>query len=164
MCKDNGKGQYSRVETVEVTGEYEVTVTMSLPDILFLSNIATDPCGLIISKEAYEKNGPEWCEKNPVGTGPFRFVSWENDVEVVYTRNENYRGVDEEGNQLPNLRYTVGKQQIVHKNHPRGKLVFVGPFRKRWKNTVGEAFMPPGGETFRFSLRFGENVPCAREA
>ena len=22
--------------------------------------------------------------------------------------------------------------------------------------------MPPGGETFRFSLRFGENVPCAR--
>ena len=32
------------------------------------------------------------------------------------------------------------------------------------KNTVGEAFMPPGGETFRFSLRFGENVPCAREA
>ena len=103
MCKDNGKGQYSRVETVEVTGEYEVTVTMSLPDILFLSNIATDPCGLIISKEAYEKNGPEWCEKNPVGTGPFRFVSWENDVEVVYTRNENYWGVDEEGNQLPYL-------------------------------------------------------------
>ena len=125
MCKDNGKGQYSRVETVEVTGEYEVTVTMSLPDILFLSNIATDPCGLIISKEAYEKNGPEWCEKNPAGTGPFRFVSWENDVEVVYTRNENYRGVDEEGNQLPYLRYTVRKQQIVHKNHPRGKLVLV---------------------------------------
>ena len=31
-------------------------VAMSLPDILFLSNIATDPCGLIISEEAYEKN------------------------------------------------------------------------------------------------------------
>ena len=45
-----------------------------------------------------------------------------------------------------------------------GKLVFVGLFWERCKKTVGEAFMPPGGETFRFSLRFGENVPCAREA
>ena len=44
------------------------------------------------------------------------------------------------------------------------KLVFVGLFWKCWNNTVGEAFMPPGGETFRFSLRFGENIPCAREA
>ena len=102
-CKDAGKGQYSRVETVEVTGEYEVVVTMSLPDILFLSNLAADPVGLIISKEAYEKNGAEWCEKNPVGTGPFKFVSWENDVEVVYTRNDNYWGKDAEGNQLPYL-------------------------------------------------------------
>ena len=56
-----------------------------------------------------------------------------------------------------------GKQRAM-KGETKDKLVFVGPFRKRWKNTVGEAFMPPGGETFRFSLRFGENVPCAREA
>lgn len=102
-CVDNGKGQYSRVEKVEVTGEYEVTITMSMPDILFLPNIAADPCGLIISQKSYEENGPEWCEKNPVGTGPFKFVSWENDVEVVYTRNENYWGKDADGNQLPYL-------------------------------------------------------------
>ena len=39
------------------------------------------------------------------------------------------------------------------------KLVFVRLFWERCKNTVGEALMPPGGETSRFSLRFGENVP-----
>lgn len=102
-CIDGGKGQYSRVASIEVTGELELVVTMSQPDILFLSNLAADPVGLIISKESYDKNGPEWCEKNPVGTGPFTFVSWENDVEVVYTKNENYWGVDAEGNQLPYL-------------------------------------------------------------
>ena len=32
------------------------------------------------------------------------------------------------------------------------------------KNTVGEAFMPPGGEMFRFSETLGENVPRTREA
>ena len=44
------------------------------------------------------------------------------------------------------------------------KLVFVGLFWKRWKITVGEAFMPPGGTMFRFFERFGENVPRTREA
>ena len=37
--------------------------------------------------------------------------------------------------------------------------MFVGLFWKRLKNTVGEAFMPPGGEMFRFSETLGENVP-----
>ena len=38
------------------------------------------------------------------------------------------------------------------------KLVFVGLFWERLRNTVGEAFMPPGGETYRLYERFGENV------
>jgi ABC-type transport system substrate-binding protein len=35
---------------------------------------------LMISKEAYDKNGPEWVKSNPVGTGPFKFVSFTPDV------------------------------------------------------------------------------------
>ena len=45
-----------------------------------------------------------------------------------------------------------------------GKLVFIGLFWKRLKNTVGEAFMPPGGEMYRFPETLGENVPRTREA
>ena len=45
-----------------------------------------------------------------------------------------------------------------------GKLVFVGLFWERYKNTVGEALMPPGGETSRFFAPLGENAPCTREA
>ena len=45
-----------------------------------------------------------------------------------------------------------------------GKLVLVGLFWKRLKNTVGEAFMPPGGEMYRFPETLGENVPRTREA
>lgn len=103
MCVDNGKPQYARVESVETTDEYTVVIHMSQPDLLLLSNMAADPSGLIISPTSFEENGAEWAEKNPVGTGPFVFESWENDVEAVYTRNENYWGVDSEGNQLPYL-------------------------------------------------------------
>ena len=83
MCVDNGKTQYARVESVETTDEYTVVVHMSQPDLLLLSNMAADPSGLIISPTSFEENGAEWAEKNPVGTGPFVFESWENDVEVV---------------------------------------------------------------------------------
>ena len=100
---ENGKSQFAKIASVEATDELTVTIKMSESDILLLANLAADPSGLIVSPTAVEENGIEWAEKNPVGTGPFVFESWENDVEVVYTRNENYWGVDADGNQLPYL-------------------------------------------------------------
>lgn len=45
----------------------------------------------IISKEAYEKNGEEWCKTHAVGTGPFILDSFVDDNKITYTKNENYR-------------------------------------------------------------------------
>jgi ABC-type transport system substrate-binding protein len=45
----------------------------------------------IISKEAFEKNGQEWCEVNIVGTGPFVFDSYVQDSSLKFKKNENYR-------------------------------------------------------------------------
>lgn len=45
----------------------------------------------ICSKEAYEKNGKEWCEINAVGTGPFKFENFIADNKVTYVKNEDYR-------------------------------------------------------------------------
>lgn len=45
----------------------------------------------ISSKEAYEKNGKEWCAINAVGTGPFKLVEFIADNRAVYKKNENYR-------------------------------------------------------------------------
>lgn len=45
----------------------------------------------ICSKEAYEKNGAEWCKIHAVGTGPFVFDSYIADTKITYKKNENYR-------------------------------------------------------------------------
>lgn len=45
----------------------------------------------ICSKEAYEKNGEEWCQTHAVGTGPFLLESFVMDNKITYTKNENYR-------------------------------------------------------------------------
>jgi peptide/nickel transport system substrate-binding protein len=44
----------------------------------------------MVSPAAVEKNGKDWAKRNPVGTGPFKFVSWERDVSIKYKKNENY--------------------------------------------------------------------------
>lgn len=53
-------------------------------------------------REAVEKYGADFF-KHPVGTGPFKFVSWEPDRKLILTRNQHYWDVDEAGNQLPYL-------------------------------------------------------------
>lgn len=45
----------------------------------------------ICSKEAYEKNGKEWCSINAVGTGPFKLENYVADNKVTYVKNEDYR-------------------------------------------------------------------------
>jgi peptide/nickel transport system substrate-binding protein len=55
----------------------------------------------IISKAAYDKNGLAWVKMNPVGTGPFKFVSFQQDVGFKVSRNSEYWKKDAQGNQLP---------------------------------------------------------------
>ncbi len=57
---------------------------------------------LIHPKEAVEKYGKDFFQ-HPVGTGPFKFVSWSPERECVLTRNTHYWGKDKDGNQLPYL-------------------------------------------------------------
>jgi ABC-type transport system substrate-binding protein len=44
----------------------------------------------MISPTAFEKNGQAWAEKNPVGTGPFQFASWQRDVAIKFKRFDGY--------------------------------------------------------------------------
>lgn len=45
----------------------------------------------ICSKEAYEKNGEEWCKTHAVGTGPFLLDNFIADNQISYVKNEDYR-------------------------------------------------------------------------
>ena len=56
----------------------------------------------IVAKEAVEKYGNQF-RRHPVGTGPFRFVAWEEGQALVLTKHENYFEKDSAGNRLPYL-------------------------------------------------------------
>jgi len=46
--------------------------------------------GTIVSKTAFDSVGKEGMRWNPVGTGPFKFASFQRDVSVKYVKNPNY--------------------------------------------------------------------------
>jgi peptide/nickel transport system substrate-binding protein len=57
----------------------------------------------MISKSAYDKNGLDWVKQNPVGTGPFKFAGFQQDVTLKYVKNPDYWKIDAQGNRLPYL-------------------------------------------------------------
>jgi peptide/nickel transport system substrate-binding protein len=81
---------FADVESVEATGDLELTITLSRPTVLLPGNLAIFAAG-IVSPTALEEQGADFGQA-PVGTGPFRFESWTKDVELVFTANDDYWG------------------------------------------------------------------------
>ena len=76
------------IESVEATGDYEVTFTLKRPMAPFLKNLAMSPFG-IASPTAFEESGDTFGD-NPVGTGPFKFVEWKRNDTIRIEKNEDY--------------------------------------------------------------------------
>jgi peptide/nickel transport system substrate-binding protein len=82
--------EMKKVESVDVVDEYTIRLNLSATDNLLIHYLAIFP-GMMISPTAFEKNGgKDWAIRNPVGTGPFTFKSWQRDVKVVYKRFDGY--------------------------------------------------------------------------
>lgn len=81
----------SIITNVEATGEYEVTFTLSAPMGAFLNNLAMSMFS-IASPAAVEANGAAYGTPavGYVCTGPYKFVKWESDVEVVLEEYEGF--------------------------------------------------------------------------
>lgn len=56
----------------------------------------------IVPREAVEKYGNDF-RRHPVGTGPFRFLAWEEGQALILRKNEHYFEKDSSGNRLPYL-------------------------------------------------------------
>lgn len=86
-----GLDDASNITSVEATGEYEVTITLSQPMGAFLNNLSMSMFS-IHSPAAIEAAGADYGTPSVgyVCTGPYKFVRWETGVEVVLERNADY--------------------------------------------------------------------------
>lgn len=77
------------IASVDIVDTYTVVVNLKNWDGTFLGQLATE-VGFMISPLSGQANDDEWCKLNPVGTGPFKFVSWEPTVKQVYEKFDGY--------------------------------------------------------------------------
>jgi len=87
--RESPRTELNLIDSIDVIDDYTLQINLTEYDQGILNTLVLQ-AGFIISKEAVEANGVDWAEKNPVGTGPFKFVKWERDVEQVYTRFDDY--------------------------------------------------------------------------
>lgn len=79
---------YDSVDSIEQTGDWELTVKLKNPDATWQYTFATTG-GQIIEKAAYEK------DKSIVGTNAYKYESRTNGSQVVLTKNDNYSTFDD---------------------------------------------------------------------
>ncbi|MFJ2047378.1 ABC transporter substrate-binding protein [Paenibacillus taichungensis] len=72
----------------EVIDEYTIKVNLEQPSQAFLGNLSQALLG-IVSPTAAKKYGDQ-LGKNPVGTGPYTFVKWDENADIVVAKNKDY--------------------------------------------------------------------------
>ncbi|MEJ2558945.1 MAG: ABC transporter substrate-binding protein [Anaerolineae bacterium] len=90
---DTGEFPYAEftwgmVDNVEVVDDSTVNITLKEVFAPFLNHLAMHPAAMV-SPAAVEEYGADF-SSHPVGTGPFKFVSWSPGVEVVLEKNPDY--------------------------------------------------------------------------
>jgi peptide/nickel transport system substrate-binding protein len=81
----------ANVDSIEQTGDHEITVTLSRPDVVFHQMMAT-PAGGVGDREFVEQAGADY--GTPDGgvncTGPFKLAEWAKGERFVFERHEGY--------------------------------------------------------------------------
>jgi len=96
-------GTVKSIETIDILDKYTVRFNLSEPDVSLPVSVMHFPTNLQ-PPEAFEA-----AAEHPIGTGPFKFVSWTRWNETRLVRFENYWETDAEGNNLPYLDEIIGK-------------------------------------------------------
>ncbi|MFE0755435.1 ABC transporter substrate-binding protein [Inquilinus sp. NPDC058860] len=83
------QGQFDKIVKAEATGPHSVVLTLAGPYPALLAQLVKLS---IVPKHVVEAVGNDAFNLKPVGSGPYKFDSWQRGVAVTLTRNDAYWG------------------------------------------------------------------------
>ena len=96
-----GSNTLQQVETYNAVNDTIFTIQLKQPFPAFLGVLTTKYCS-VLPKEVVEFYGNDF-RSNPIGTGPFKFKRWEENIKLVLRKNESYHEQNSQGKKLPYL-------------------------------------------------------------
>lgn len=105
-----GRGFFSSVNRVELIDPHTVEIVTNHPDGILLYGLA----GLItmVPPKYYQAAGSGGFAKKPIGTGPFKFVSWSEGKEIVLEANRDYWSAKQAPADRLIFRFIEGPQRL----------------------------------------------------
>ncbi len=96
-----GSWVLNKVEQFKAVNDSTFRIQLKQPFPAFLGLLTMKYCS-VVPKEIVAYYGNDF-RSNPIGTGPFKFKRWEENLKLVFRRNESYFEIDNKGKQLPYL-------------------------------------------------------------
>lgn len=96
-----GRWVLSKVNTFKAQNDSVFTIELKQPFPAFLGLLTMKYCSVVPKEitEFYQSN----FRSNPIGTGPFKFKLWKENIKLVLRKNQLYFEKDDKGNSLPYL-------------------------------------------------------------
>jgi len=96
-----GSWVLNKVERFSAINDSTFQIKLKQPFPAFLGLLTMKYCS-VVPKEVVEQYGSDF-RSHPIGTGPFKFKRWEENIKLVFRRNNSYFEVDNQGHTLPYL-------------------------------------------------------------
>ncbi|WP_299114474.1 ABC transporter substrate-binding protein [uncultured Winogradskyella sp.] len=96
-----GSWTLNKVDNFYAKNDTTFIIKLKQPFPAFLGLLTMKYCS-VVPKEIVEHYGSDF-RSNPIGTGPFTFKRWEENIKLVLRRNQNYFESTPDGTQLPYL-------------------------------------------------------------
>lgn len=96
-----GSWTLNKVETFEAINDSTFQIKLKQAFPAFLGLLTMKYCS-VVPKEIVEHYNNDF-RSNPIGTGPFKFKRWEENLKLVFRKNHHYFELDNNGEQLPYL-------------------------------------------------------------
>ena len=133
-----GSWVMNNVEMYEAENDSVFKILLNRPFPPFLGMLGMRYLS-VVPKEAIDFYGSEF-RRNPVGTGPFQFKLWEENVKLVLRKNPLYFETDENGEQLPYLEAVaitfLPDKQSEFLQFAQGKIDFVSGLDNSYKDEI----------------------------
>ncbi len=96
-----GSWVLNKVKNFKAVNDTLFQITLKQPFPAFIGLLTMKYCS-VVPKEIVNHYGTEF-RAHPIGTGPFKFKRWEENIKLVLRKNKNYFEKDKNGKQLPYL-------------------------------------------------------------